>query len=66
MSCTLRTRGAIALRLDTSERTVKRLADAGEIEEVYVAPRTPRIVEESVDRYVERLRGQLAEATLAA
>ena len=51
----LLTRGETALRLRTSERTVKRLVQLGHLAEVRVAPRTPRITEASLHAYLEQI-----------
>jgi excisionase family DNA binding protein len=48
------TRAEVARRLRVSEHTVARLAEAGDIEEVRVAPKSPRINPESVEQHLAR------------
>jgi hypothetical protein len=52
---TLLTRGEVALRLRTSERTVARLAATGHLTEVRVAPGVPRITEPSLQQHLIRI-----------
>jgi hypothetical protein len=51
----LRTRGEAALVFRTSARTIKRLAVEGKLDEVYIAPRSPRITAASIQRHLERI-----------
>ena len=42
-------------RLDASENLVNQLANEGKITRVYLGPRSPRIVESSVDKYLKEI-----------
>lgn len=48
------TRAEVAEMLRVSETTVARLAATGDLEEVRVAPKSPRITPESVERHLAR------------
>ena len=47
-------RSEVAAQLHVSERTVRRLVDAGDLEEVRVAPQSPRITADSLARHLAR------------
>lgn len=51
MTARLLTRAEAAERLRISERTVRRLAKDGRLEEVFVSARSPRITEDSVETH---------------
>ena len=50
----LLSRDEVAERLHVSRRTVRRLAKAGQLDEIFVAPQSPRITPESVERHLAR------------
>lgn len=50
------TRAEVGRRLRVSRQTVRQLALAGDLEEVMVAPRSPRITAASLRRHLERNR----------
>jgi excisionase family DNA binding protein len=56
----LLSRAEVARRLRVSEHTVARLAEAGDLEEIRVAPRSPRITPDSVERHLARNGRQAA------
>ena len=63
----LLSRAEVARRLDVSRRTVRRLVESGDLEEILVAPQSPRITPESFARHLERnLRRHVADGTVNA
>lgn len=58
----LLSRDEVAERLHVSRRTVRRLARAGQLDETFVTPQSPRITPESVERHLERNRTAAASA----
>jgi excisionase family DNA binding protein len=67
MSGRLLDRAEAAERLHISERTVRRLTAAGDLTEVRVSVRSPRIDEDSVERYIaERRVTRITEGSDAA
>ena len=50
----LLSRDEVAERLHVSRRTVRCLATARQLDEILVAPQSPRITPESVERHLER------------
>jgi excisionase family DNA binding protein len=53
-------RSEVAAQLHVSERTVRRLVDAGDLDEVRVAPQSPRITADSLERHLRRNGRQAA------
>lgn len=53
-------RSEVAAQLHVSERTVRRLVAAGDLEEIRVAPQSPRITADSLARHLARNSRQTA------
>jgi|GEM_PF-2142639 excisionase family DNA binding protein len=52
--------------LNVSTHTVRRLAEAGELERIYVVPRSPRITHESLTAFLTKKRKEQGFATSPA
>jgi excisionase family DNA binding protein len=55
-------RSEVAARLHISERTVRRLVAAGDLTEIRVAPHSPRITADSLERHLDKNRTMAGSA----
>ena len=56
----------VAQMLKVSRRTIRRLVAAGDLEEILVAPKSPRITPKSLAAHLARQRGRSSQCVVSA